>query len=75
MVSRDFLKLNMTAQPKNNYSVLKYKYLDAGRAKCSLFKSKEDGVYSLLFRKEFITWTKHTFSHENKTCQYLLSSY
>jgi len=56
----------MSARPKNNYGVLKYKCVDAGWSKCSLFNAREDGVYSLLFNKEFTTCTKHS-SHENKS--------
>jgi hypothetical protein len=63
---RDFFKLTMSARPKNTYAMLKYKCMDAGWSKCSLFNAREDGVYSLLFNKEFIICTKHRF-HENKT--------
>ena len=58
--------MTMSARPKNNYGVLKYKCVDARLSKCNLFNAREDSVYSLLFNKEFTTCTKY-ISHENKT--------
>lgn len=63
--------MTISARPKNNYAVLKYECVDAGWSKCSLFDAREDGVYSQLFNKEFIIYTKNCF-YENKTYEYVL---